>query len=168
MCKRFVIAVLALTSMAAVCKDKPVITIQVVSTDAPIRDVAIHHAGTAATSTTNCDTNGNTNGTATTSGDMTTVNANTTAYTQCNTTTNPGRPAYTSHAYIQQEYVHAIMPDGQHVTLWCQAGFRKCADLAAGTYQAEADGDKALRIYVYSIVSKKMMGKMKYRVAGTW
>jgi len=60
------------------------------------------------------------------------------------------------------------MPDGQHITLWCQAGFRKCANLAAGTYQAEADGDKALRLYVYSLVTHKRMGKIKYRVAGTW
>jgi hypothetical protein len=168
MCKRLGLMLLLVATAAAWSKDKPVMTIQVVGTDAPIKDMAIHHAGTAATSATDCNTNGTTNGTATTYGDTTNINANTTAYTQCNTTTNPGRPAYTSHSYIQQEYVHAIMPDGQHVTLWCQAGFRKCANLAAGTYQAEADGDKALRIYVYSIVSKKLMGKMKYRVAGSW
>ena len=155
MCQRFVLIVLMVASVIAVCKDKPVITIQVVSTDAPVRDVAIHHAATAATSTTNCNTNGNTNGTATTYGNTTTVDANTTAYTQCNTNIDPGRPAYTSHMYVQQEYVHAIMPDGQHVTLWCQAGFRKCASLAAGTYQAEADGDKAVRIYVYSWFQRK-------------
>ena len=56
----------------------------------------------------------------------------------------------------------------QHATLWCQAGFRKCANLSPGTYQAEADGDKALQLYVYSIVFHKMMGKMKYRVVGSW
>ena len=97
MCQRFVLSFLMFASVTAVCKDKPVITIQVVSTDAPVRDVAIHHAATAATSTTNCDTNGNTNGTATTYGNTTTVDANTTAYTQCNTNTDPGRPAYTRH-----------------------------------------------------------------------
>jgi hypothetical protein len=64
--------------------------------------------------------------------------------------------------------VHAIFPNAQHVTLWCQAGFRKCANLAPGTYQVEPDGDKAVRIYVYSIVSHKLMGKMKYRVIGSW
>jgi len=63
---------------------------------------------------------------------------------------------------------HAIMPDGTHVTLWCQAGFRRCANLATGTYTAEPDGDKALKLYIYSLVSHKPMGKIKYRVSGTW
>jgi hypothetical protein len=79
----------------------------------------------------------------------------------------PGTPAYTTHRAIQQESVHAIL-NGQHVTLWCQAGFRKCANLTPGTYTAEADGDKAVRIYVYSLISHKLMGKMKYRVVGSW
>jgi hypothetical protein len=72
-----------------------------------------------------------------------------------------------THTSIQQESVHAIFPNDQHVMLWCQAGFRKCANLAPGTYQVEPDGDNAVRIYVYSIVSHKLMGKMKYRVIGS-
>ena len=36
------------------------------------------------------------------------------------------------------------------------------------TYTAEIDGDKALKIYVYSLTSHKLMGKLKYRVAGSW
>jgi len=127
-------------------KEKLVITIEVVSTDAPIRDVQIYHRATSGSATTNCNTNGNVNSTATTYGDTTNINANGTSDTECRTTVNPGQAAYTSHTYIQQEYVHAILPDGQHVTLWCQAGFRKCANLATGSYQAEADGDKALRL----------------------
>jgi hypothetical protein len=55
--------------------------------------------------------------------DTTYLNGTTTANTDCQTTSTPGQPAYTSHTYIQQEYVHALMPDGQHVTLWCQSGF---------------------------------------------
>ena len=77
-------------------------------------------------------------------------------------------------------YEHKIVPTsresesvwglrgGDHVTLWCQVGFRKCAGLQPGTYTAEIDGDKALKIYVYSLTSHKLMGKMKYRVAGSW
>ena len=163
-----IVIVLATLTSAAWGKDKPVFTIQVVGTDASVRDLAIHHSATSGTATTNCNTNGDVNGTATTYGDTTNINATTSANTQCNTISNPGQPAYTSHTYIQQEYVHAIMPDGQHVTLWCQAGFRKCANLMAGSYQAEADGDKAVRLYVHSIVTHKLMGKMKYRIAGSW
>ena len=163
-----VILLVIATSTAWGKKEKSVITIEVVGTDASVRDIPIQHAATPGTATTNCNTNGNVDGTATTYGDYTTISGTGTANTTCQTTAHPGQPAYTSHAHIQQEYVHAIMPDGQHVTLWCQAGFRKCANLAPGRYQAEADGDKALRLYVYSLVSHKLMGKMKYRVAGSW
>jgi len=151
-------------SIAVFAKDKPTFQIEVIGTDAWQRDVAIYHAGTNGTSNTNCDTNGSVN--ATTIGNNTNGNVN--ATTNCTTTSTPGNPAYVSHRSIAQESVHAIFPNNQHVTLWCQAGFRKCANLAAGTYQVEAEGDKAVRIYVYSIVSHKLMGKMKYRVAGSW
>ena len=163
-----VILLVTATSAAWGKKEKPVITIEVVGTDAPVRDIAMNHRATASTATTDCNTNGNVNGTATTYGDTTNIYGTTNSNTTCQTTVQPGQPAYTSHTYIQQEYVHAIMPNGQHVTLWCQAGFRKCSNLAPGTYQAEPDGDKALRIYTYSLVSHKLMGKLKYRVAGAW
>jgi hypothetical protein len=35
-------------------------------------------------------------------------------------------------------------------------------------YTAEADGDKALRIYVHSLITHKLMGKMKYRLVASW
>ncbi len=165
---RKLLVVMLFVTTIAWAKEKPVITIEVVKTDASTRDFAVHHSATSGEAITNCDTNGSANGTATTYGDTTNVYANGTASTQCTTTTTPGQPAYTSHTYIQQEYVHAMMPDGLHVTLWCQAGFRRCANLAPGKYIAEADGDKAMRIYVYSLVTHKLMGKLKYRVAGTW
>lgn len=158
------ITVILMSSIAAFAKDKPTFQIEVVGTDAWQRDVAVYHAGTNSTSNTNCDTNGSVN--ASTIGDNTNGSVN--ATTNCETTTTPGAPAYVSHRNIEQESVHVIFPDGQHVTLWCQAGFRKCANLAAGTYEVEADGDKAVRIYVYSVVSHKLMGKMKYRVTGSW
>lgn len=153
------IAILGL-SAPLLAKDKPTLTIQVVDSNTWQRDVAIHHSRTA--SQTNCNTSGNTNGTVTDSSVYATTNSTT------NCTTTPGAPAYTSHMYIAQETTHAIMPDGTHVLLWCQRGFRKCISLAPGAYQAEADGDNALRVYVYSLVTHKQMGKIKYRVAGTW
>lgn len=153
-------------SIAALAKDKQkqTLQIQVLGTDAWQRDVSVYHPGTNGTSNTDCNTNGTV--TATTNGDNT--YGNTSATTNCTTTSTPGSPAYVSHRNIQQESVHAIFPDGQHVTLWCQAGFRKCANLAPGTYEAEADGDKAVRIYTYSLVTHKLMGKLKYRVVGSW
>ncbi len=150
-------------SIAVFAKEKETIQIEVVGSQAWQRDVPIHHAATNGTANTDCNSNGNVN--AATYGDNTYGSINST--TNCTTTTTPGRPAYTDHYAIQQESVHAIV-NGQRVTLWCQVGFRKCADLAAGTYTAEVDGDKALKIYVYSLTSRKLMGKMKYRVAGSW
>jgi len=144
-------------------KEKSTIVIQVVDSNTWQRDVAIHHAGTA--SQTNCDTTGSTNGTIyDTGGSTSTVSATSNATTNC--TTTPGRPAYTTHREIRQESIHAIMPDGTRVVLWCQAAWRKCASLAPGTYNAEPDGKSAVRIYVYSLVDKtKLIGKVKYRVA---
>jgi hypothetical protein len=154
---------IVLCSAAVVAKDKPIFTIEVVGTDAWQRDMAIRHAATNGTSNTNCNTNGRIN--ATTYGDTTDGSVNST--TNCTTTETAGTPAYTTHYAIQQESVHAIM-NGHDVTLWCQAGFRKCANLTPGYYHAEADGDKAVKVYVYSLISGKLMGKMKYRLVGGW
>jgi hypothetical protein len=163
--KKYVcIAAIVACSIGVFGKDKPTFKIEVVGTDAWQRDVAIHHAGTNGTSTTNCDTNGSVY--STTNGDNTNGSVN--ATTNCTTTTTPGTPGYVTHRSIQQESVHAIFPNDLHVTLWCQAGFRKCANLSPGTYEVEPDGDKAVRIYVYSVVTHKLMGKMKYRVVGNW
>jgi hypothetical protein len=155
-----VVVILGVSCLPVLGKDKPKITIQVVDSNNWQRQFDVHHGGTA--SQTNCDTNGNTNGTITDSSVYATTNATT------NCTTKPGSPAYTTHGYIAQNTTHAIMPDGTHVMLWCQAGFRKCSNLAPGTYQAEADGDNALRVYVYSLVTHKPQGKLKYHVTGTW
>jgi hypothetical protein len=161
--RRFIVIMCAALPLAVFAKDKATLQIEVVGTDAWQRDVAIHHAAASGTSDTNCNTNSSVD--ATTYGN--TTNGNINATTNCTTTTTPGTPAYTTHRAIQQESVHAIL-NGQHVLLWCQAGFRKCANLAPGLYTAEADGDKAARIYVYSLISHKLMGKMKYRLVGSW
>lgn len=151
-------------------KDKPTITIEVVDSRAWTRDLATHHAASSS-SDTNCNTSASTdgtvNGTIYDSSVYATANSTTNATTNCTTTTTT-TPAYTSHVYINQESIRAIFPGGQHVALWCQNGFRKCFDLAAGTYTAEADGNKALRVYVYSLTTHKLMGKVKYRIAGSW
>jgi hypothetical protein len=159
----FVLTMCLALPLAVLAKDQPTLQIEVIGTDAWQRDLAIHHAATSGTSDTNCNTNGNVN--ETTYGNTASGSVN--ATTNCTTTSTPGTPAYTTHRAVQQESVHAIF-NGQHVTLWCQAGFRKCANLAPGTYTAEADGDKAVRIYVYSLITHKLMGKMKYRVVGSW
>jgi hypothetical protein len=145
---------LAAPSASTWAKDKPTITIEIVNSRAWTRDVATQHSGSS-TSNTNCDTNGTINDSS--------VNATTNCTTR---TTN--NPAYTSHTYISQESVRGILPGGQHVLLWCQNGFRKCFGLAAGTYQGEVDGDKAVRLYVYSLTTHKLMGKVKYRIVGSW
>ena len=62
--KLLAVVLLAAATSTAWGKEKPVIIIQVVGTDASVRDIAIHHSATADTSTTNCNTNGNVNGTA--------------------------------------------------------------------------------------------------------
>jgi hypothetical protein len=159
----FALIVCLALPLVASAKDKPTFEIEVFGTDAWEREITIHHAGTSGTSSTNCNTNGNVN--ATTYGN--TTNGSVNATTNCSTTTIPGSPAYTTQHAIEQESVHAIL-NGQHVTLWCQAGFRRCANLAPGTYTAEADGDKAVKIYVYSLVTHNLMGKMKYRLLGSW
>ena len=150
-------------SITVFAKDKQTMQVEVIGTEAWQRDLAIRHAATKSTANTGCNTNGTVN--STTYGDQTYGNVN--ATTNCTTTSTPGSPAYTDHYAVQQESVHAIL-NGQHVILWCQAGFRKCANLQPGTYTAEVDGDKALKIYVYSLTSHKLMGKMKYRLAGSW
>jgi hypothetical protein len=134
-------------------KDKPTITIQVVDTQASIREAVRTIPGTAAKSTTTCDTNGNTDG------------SNINASTDCTTTTVPGRPAETRIAHIPQEHVHAIMPNGDHVTLWCQEGLRRCESLQAGSYDAEVKGNAAW-IYTHELSGK--LRKVKYQAVGGW
>src|SRR5260370_29187754 len=116
------ISIVALLSViSAFGKDKPVVTIQVVASQASVREFTSTMPATAAKSTTNCDTNGAVNG------DY--VNA----HTDCTTQTRPGRPAETVVNHIAQEHVRVIMPNGEHVTLWCQEGWRRCVSISRGT-----------------------------------
>jgi hypothetical protein len=94
--RHIVLLMLVALPLSVIAKDKETLQIEVVGTDAWQRDVAIHHAATAGTSDTNCNTNGSVD--ATTYGNTTTGNVN--ASTNCTTTTTPGTPAYTSHYAI--------------------------------------------------------------------
>jgi hypothetical protein len=133
------------------------VQVQVVGTEASVREYSYYIPGTNGYSTTNC----NANATAATYGDITTANGTGTCYT----TSTPGRPASISIGSIRQSNVHAIMADGTHVTLWCQNGFRHCADLAPGYYQAEIAGN-SLWMFAHEFGGKEH--KMKYHVTGTW
>jgi hypothetical protein len=111
-------------------KDKPTITIQIVDSRSSNRQFSFTVPGSAGTSNTSCNTNGtaNTSGNATSYGNNTSYNGSTNlnANTNCTTTTTPGTPPQKYVRSIAQEHIHGIMPDGTHITLWCQAAFRKC------------------------------------------
>jgi hypothetical protein len=57
------------------------------------------------------------------------------------------------------------MPDGTHVTLWCQRGFRKCSTLNGGYYSAEINGD-SVWIFGHDLGGKEH--KIKYHYVGGW
>ena len=116
------------------------------------------------------------NGTSNASGNTSTLDAN------CTTTTSPGSPARSGTRYVYSEDIRVIMPDGSHLTLWCQEGYRTCLHLAAGKYSAERDKDT---IWIYCTFANQdnwsetgmspgqrkashTLEKIKYRVVGTW
>lgn len=143
-----------------------VTTIQVVGTQSGEREYAYTIPGTTGKSTTTCNTNGNGSVYATDNGSTINGNINTDSTTNCTTTTQPSTPPSTHVGYIAQEYVRAIMPDGTHVTLWCQVGFRKCASLQPGTYSAEVKGN-TVWMYAHDLSGKEH--KVKYKaVGGDW
>jgi hypothetical protein len=150
-------AVLVSLSAFAFGKDNPTITVQVVNTQASTRQFTYTTAGRNGTSSTTC----NTNGSAIDTGSVTSINAN----TDCTTTSTPATPPQTHVRSIAQEHVFAIMPDGSHVTLWCQAGFRHCYYLQPGTYTAEVKGN-SLWMYAHDLSGK--VHKVKYHAVGGW
>lgn len=149
---------LLLLSTIALAKDKPRITIQVVDTQTSTRERTYYVPGTNAQSRTNCDSNA-------TAIDLGGGMASANGTTNCTTTTTPGRPASTGVRYIPQAHVHAVMPDGTHVTLWCQQGFRRCETLNTGSYVAEIDGN-SVWMYGHDLSGKEH--KVKYRYVGGW
>lgn len=141
---------LLFAALACLAKDQQVVRIEVVGTQSGERAYSQYVLGTAGHSTTNC--------TGTSNGGYETAT--------CNTSTTPATPPSYVTRSIRQEYVHAVMPGGQHVMLWCQAGFRKCANLIPGSYAAELSGN-TLRIQVYELDGVKYR-LIKYRFAGGW
>lgn len=139
-------------------KDKPKVTIKVVDSQASERAYTQYIPGTPGNSTTGCNSN------ATVYGSGGTATANGT--TNCTTTTNPGSSARTVQRAIQQEHVRAIMPDGKHITLWCQAGFRRCSALSPGSYLAELSGNT---VWIEGVdLDGVTKHKVKYRFVGGW
>jgi hypothetical protein len=134
---------------ACLAKTGPTITIEVVNSQASQRQYSYYAPGTNSTSSTNCDTTG----------------YGYSATTNCTTTTNPGTPGRTVTNSIAQEHVYAVMPDGSHITLWCQAGFRRCSSLGAGNYAAEIKGNNAW-IVTHDLDGKEH--KVKYHSVGGW
>ena len=156
--KKLTIAFLSVAlSMPLPAKDKgPIITVQVLGTDAWTRAVTIHHAGTQGSSNSHCSTTGSVSdpgGTGTASID---------ADTNCTTTSTPGRAPYTTTRNIQQETVHALLPDGRQVTLWCQKGWRDCRNLAEGSYKAQIEGRAVIWIFVLQLDNSEK--RIKYRL----
>ncbi|MCU1296141.1 MAG: hypothetical protein JWO91_419, partial [Acidobacteriaceae bacterium] len=66
---------------------------------------------------------------------------------------------------ISQEHVNAIMPNGDHVTLWCQKSWRRCESLQPGNYDAEVKGNVA---WVYTRELSGNIRKVKYQSVGGW
>lgn len=148
-----------LFGVVLLAKDKPTVTIQVVDTQSSQRQFTYQVPGTPAKSTTNCDSNATVYGT-------TTGNATVNGTANCTTTTTPGAAPRTAQRSIEQKHVQAIMPDGRHVTLWCQQGFRRCSKLSPGSYSAELDGNSVwMQVYDLDGATKH---KVKYQFEGGW
>ena len=156
-----VLGLILVSSLRAFAGEKPRINIQVVGTENSQRQYTYTVAGTAAKTTTSCDTNANKTEYNTRHESDTTLSGNTT----CTTTSQPGTPATTQVRSIAQENVHAVMPNGEHVTLWCQTGLRRCDSLPAGSYSAEVKGN-TMWIYVADLDGTEH--KVKYKAAGYW
>src|SRR6266403_1165013 len=137
------LVVLCLAS-AAFAKDKPRVTVQVVETETSERRSSYVVPGTDAKSTTTCNKSA----------------IDTDSTSTCTTTARPATPPTTQVRSIRQENVEAIMADGTHVTLWCQAGFRQCISLKAGYYSAEVDGN-TVWMYIRDLSGKEH--KVKYK-----
>ncbi|MFZ0868345.1 MAG: hypothetical protein WA182_13850 [Candidatus Sulfotelmatobacter sp.] len=167
--KKLILIMFISVAALAFGKDKPTVTIQIVDSQASTREFTYTTPGTEGTSNTTCNTNGtaDTSGNATSNGDNTSYNGSTNlnANTNCTTTSTPATPAQAHVISIAQENVHAIMPDGSHVALWCQAGWRRCANLRPGKYTAEIDGG-SVRINAFDLSQK--VHKIKYKDVGGW
>ena len=153
------IPILAIVSIVAFAKDKQLMPLQVVDTETSQREFTQFIPGTQSTSSTSCSSNASVYGTG--MGSATAMGS-----TNCTTSTVPGQRPTTVLRSIEQVHVQAIMPDGRHLTLWCQAGFRHCSRLTPGRYRAELAGNSVfMEVYDLDGTTKH---RIKYRFEGEW
>jgi hypothetical protein len=145
---------------AAFAKDKPRVTVQVVETETSERQSSYVVPGTESKSTTTCNKSASETVYAKDNGRTVKEAVDTDSTSTCTTTARPATPPTTQVRSIRQENVEAIMADGTHVTLWCQAGFRQCISLKAGYYSAEVDGN-TVWMYIRDLSGKEH--KVKYK-----
>lgn len=158
---RALLSTILLCSVGVFAGEKPRINIQVVGTEDGQRQYTYTVAGTPAQTTTSCNTDANKTEYNTRNVSDTSISGNTT----CTTTSQPATPPTTQVRSVKQEDVHAVMPKGEHVTLWCQAGLRRCDSLPAGSYSAEVKGNT---VWIYVADLDGTEHKVKYKAAGTW
>jgi hypothetical protein len=139
-------------------------TIEVINSQAGVREFAWSIPGRPGYSRTDCSTTGTANGTATSIGNTTFGDATGNSNTSCQTTYTPPTEPTTTYSYINQVWVYAVV-DSRHMKLWCQKQFRDCRILEAGNYEAESKGDA---IYVMAWDPGGKRHRIKYRVVGTW
>ncbi len=138
-------------------KHSPPVIIQVVDTVSNVKPTSIYLPGMPGTAKTTC------NGTAVANGSSNEAVANGTE--NCTTTSTPVTGPRFLHSSVIEEYVRAKMPDGRHITLWCQKGNRRCDELLPGAYTAKIDGD-TVWMSVPQLDGK--LRKIKYHYVGNW
>ena len=155
--KRWLWFPIGLLATTVVAKENRTVKIQVVDTQDSQRQFTYYIPGSPSQSTTKCNENASVYG----SGNVATVNGT----ENCQTTTTTGRAPSTGVRSIAQEHVHAIY-NNAHITLWCQAGFRRCSRPSPGTYDGEISGN-SVWLYAYDLDGIKFH-KVKYRYVGGW
>jgi hypothetical protein len=142
-------------------KEHPKIKIQIIDARSSQRAFTYTTPGRSGTASTTCNSNGNGTLNTSTYGNNTYGTVDTNTQTNCNTTSTPATPPQTYTSYIQQEFMKAVLPNGAQITLWCQAGFRKCYQLQPGYYDAEITGGSTMQVIVTDLRGKEH--KVKYR-----
>jgi hypothetical protein len=85
--------------------------------------------------------------------------------TNCSNTGISAGAGHSADKSILQINVHAVLPDGTHVTLWCQTSLRHCSALSPGEYVADVKGNDA---WIHLPKMDGSADKIKYRSIGGW
>ena len=164
------ISLIVLLPALGYAEKKPQFVLEVVKAVQTEKSRSYYVPGTPSRSNTTC------NGASTDSGTTSNLNAD------CTTTTTPGNAPRSGTRLTYSEDMRVIMPDGSHLTLWCQEGFRTCIHLGPGKYSAERESDT---VWVYCTYADQenwdetgmspgqrkanhVLERVKYRVVGTW